>query len=166
MLQNTSHGHKVQANHTCDQGTKYNSTNCKSTTSYDQNTKSGLELPPTLVNTPHPAYHCHSPLPPHQLITTPHLLRNISPPIRLPFHCTQTLHHYVLSLIQPAHPQPLINPFIILKHLHLHHKHISLLFPASSSDLNPTPHTSIPRMDASEWHKGAQLRMTIFFYRK
>ena len=29
----------------------------------------------------------------------------------------------MLSLIQPAHPQPLLNPFIILKHLHSHPKH-------------------------------------------
>ena len=102
-------------------------------------------------------------LPPHQLITPPHSLRNISPPIRLPFHCTLILHHCMLSLIQPAHPQPLLTPFILLKHPHSHHKHIILLFPASSSHLNPTPHTSIPRMGTTERHKGAQLQMTIFF---
>ena len=147
-------------------GTKYNSTNYKSTTSYDQNTKPGLQPPPTLVNTPHPAYYRHSPCPPHQLITTLHTLCNISPPIRLPFHCTLIPHHSMLSLIQPAHPQPLLNPFVLLKHPHSHHKHIILLFPASSSHLNPTPHISIPRMGTSERHKGAQMRMTIFFYGK
>ena len=52
---------KAQANPTFDPGTKYNSTNYKSTTSSDQNTKSSLQPPPTLVNTPHPAYHRHSP---------------------------------------------------------------------------------------------------------
>ena len=40
-----------------------NSTNHKSATSYDQNTKSGLQPPPTLVNTPHPAYHRNSSCP-------------------------------------------------------------------------------------------------------
>ena len=63
MLQNTSQGHKAQANPTCVLGTKYNSTNYKSKASYDQNTKSGLQPPPTLVNTPHPAYYRHSPCP-------------------------------------------------------------------------------------------------------
>ena len=63
-----------------------------------------------------------------------------------------------------SHPQPLLNPFIVLKHPHSHHKHIIQLFPTSSSHLNPTPHTSIPRMGTSERHKGEQLRMTIFFY--
>ena len=72
-------------------------------------------------------------------------------------------HHCMLSLIQPAHPQPILNPFIFLKHLHTHHKHIILLFLASSSHLNQTPHTSITRMGTSERHKGAQVRMTIFF---
>ena len=95
-----------------------------------------------------------------------HTPRNISPPIRLPFHCTLIPHHSVLSLIQPAHPQPLLNPFILLKHPHSHHKHIILCFPALSSHLNPTPHTSIPRMCTREWHKGANLRMTIYVYGK
>ena len=63
MLQNTSQGHKAQANPTCDPGTKCNSPNYKSTTSYDRHTKFGLQPPPTLVNTPHPAYHRHSPCP-------------------------------------------------------------------------------------------------------
>ena len=142
MLQNTSQWHKAQANPTCDSGTKYNSTNYKSTTSYDQNTKPGLQPPPPLLTPP-------LTLPPHQLITTPHPLRNISPHIRLPFHCTLIPHHSMLPRIQPVHPQPLLNPFILPKHLHSHHKHIILLFPAPSSHLNPTPHTSIPRMGTS-----------------
>ena len=152
MLQNTSQGHKTQANPTCDPGTKYNSPNNKSTTSNDRHTKSGLHSPPSI------------PLPPHQLITTPHPLRNISPPIRLPFHCTLIPHHTMLSLIQPAHPQLLLNPFILLKHLHSDPKHIILLFPASSPNLNPTPHTSMPSMGTSERHEGAQLRMTIILF--
>ena len=53
MLQNTSQEHKAQF----DTGTKYNSTNYKETTSYEQNTKSSLQPPLTVVNTPHPAYH-------------------------------------------------------------------------------------------------------------
>ena len=53
----------AQANPTCDQGNKYSSMNYKSTTSNDQNTKSSLEPRPTLVNTPNPAYHRHSPCP-------------------------------------------------------------------------------------------------------
>ena len=142
--------HKAQAKPTCDPGTKYNSMNYKSATSYDQNTKSGLQLLATLLNTPGPAYHRHSHCPPHQLTTTNHPLCNISPPIRILFHSTLIPHHSILSLMQPAHPQPLLNPFILLKRLHSHHKHIILLFPASSSHLNPTPHTSIPRMGTSE----------------
>ena len=39
-----------------------NSPNYKSTTSYDRHTKYGLQRPPSIVNTPHPAaYHRHSP---------------------------------------------------------------------------------------------------------
>ena len=115
------------------------------------------------VNTPHPAYHLHSPCSigpsPTQLITTPNILWNISTPIRLLFHCTLIPNHSMLSLIQPAHRQLLLNPFILLKHLHLHPKRIILVFPASSSHLNPTP-----RMGTSERHKGAQLRMTIILF--
>ena len=99
----------------------------------------GHHYPPTQhTTTTHPApspTHYHIP-PATQYLTI----------IRLPFHCTLIPHHSMLSLIQPAHPQPLLNPFILLKHSHLHHKHIILLFPASSSHHNPTPHTSIPRM--------------------
>ena len=83
-------------------------------------------------------------LPPHQLITTPHSLRNISPPIRLPFHCTLIPHHSIRSLIQPAHPQLLLNPFIHLKHLHSHPKHTILLFPASSFTSIPHPTPQYP----------------------
>ena len=98
-------------------------------------------------------------LPLHQLITPTHPLCNISPPLRLPFHCTLIPHHYMLSLLQPAHSQSL-HP----QNLQSHSKHTILLFPASSSRLNPTPHTSIPRMGTSEQHKGVQLRMTIIFF--
>ena len=71
MLQNTSQGHKAQANPTCDPGTKYNSTSYKSATSYDQNTKSSLQPPPTLVNTRHPAYRRHSLCPPTNSLPHP-----------------------------------------------------------------------------------------------
>ena len=121
-------------------------------------------LPPLLtLPTRHTTAATH-PAPLYQLITTPHPLRNISPPIRLPFHCTLIPHHSMISLIEPAHPQFLLNPFIRLKHLHSHPKHSILLFLASSSHPNPTPHTSIPRMGTSERHKGAHLRMTIIFF--
>ena len=43
-------------------------------------------------------------------------------------HFTLIPHHSMLSLIQPAYPQPLLNPFILPKHLHSHHKHMILLF--------------------------------------
>ena len=117
-----------------------------------------LTLPTQHTTDTHPApspthYHC-----------TPHPLSNISPPIRLPFHCTLIPHHSMLSLIQPAHPQFLLNLFIRLKHPHSHSRHTILLFPASSSHLNPTLHTSIPRMGTSDRHKGTQLRMTIIFF--
>ena len=120
--------------------------------------------PPTLGNTP---YHCHSPCPLTNSLPQPHPLCNISPPIRLPFHCTLFPHHSMLSLTQTAHPQLLLSPFICLKQLlHSHPKHTILHLPALSSHINPTPHTSVPRMGTSEWHKdkGAQLRMTIIFF--
>ena len=97
MLQNTSQGHKAHANPTCDPGTKYNSTNYKSTTSYDQNIKPGLQLSPTPVNSPHPAYHRHSTLPPHQLIAAPHSL------------CIIALHALPLHAI-PYTPSPSSTP--------------------------------------------------------
>ena len=43
----------------------------KSTTIYDSYTKSGLQPPLTLVNTSHPACHCHSPCPPPTHFHTP-----------------------------------------------------------------------------------------------
>ena len=119
----------AQANATCEPSTTPRTTNQQQAMIITQNL--AYNCPPPLLTLPT--------LPPHQLITTPHPLRNISPLIRLPFHCTLIPHHSMLSLIQPAHPQPLLNPFILLKHLHSHHKHIIILFPASSSHLNPTP---------------------------
>ena len=105
-------------------------------------------------------------LPPHQLISTPRHLRSISPPIRLPFDCDPIPYHAILSVIQPAHPQLLLNPFIRLKHLHSHPRHIIVLSPhhhPTSFDDTWT-HTSIPRMGTSKRHKVAQLRTIIFFY--
>ena len=133
MLQNTSQGHKAQAHPTCYPGTKYNSTNYKSTISYDQNTISGLQPPPPLLTRP------------TQHIIATHIAPSPThyhtPPIRLPFHCTLISHHSMLSLIQPAHPQPLLNSFILLKHLHSHHKHIILFSPHRhpTSIPHPTP---------------------------
>ena len=163
-IQNTSQGHKAHANPYCDPGTEYNSANYKWTTSYDLHTKSGFQPPPPLLTLPiqhttatHPApspTHYHTP-PATQYLTTHQTI---------PFHCTLNPHHSMISIIQPAHLQPLLNPFILLKHLHSHPKHIIRLFPTSSSHLNPTPHTSMPRMGSSEQHKGAQLRMTIILF--
>ena len=48
--------------------------------------------------------------PPHELITTPHPLRNILPHIGLPFHCSPIPQHSMLSLIQPAPTQSLHPP--------------------------------------------------------
>ena len=135
MLQNTTHGHKAQANPTYDPGTKYNSTNYKSTTSYDQNTKSGLQPLPTLVNTPHPAYHRHSPCP--LINSLPH-----STSYAISHHPSDYRSSVPYSPTTPFYPlynQLILNPFIILKHLHSHHKHIIIHCPASSSHLNPTP---------------------------
>ena len=152
MLQNTSQGHKAQANPTCDQepSTTPRTTDQQQAMIKTQNLANNRPPPlltlPTQHTTATTTYLCH------QLIITPHPLRNISPPIRLPSHCTLIPHHSMLSFIQPAHPQPLLNPLILFKHLHSHHKHIILLFPASSSYLNPTPHTSIPRMGTSKGH--------------
>ena len=111
MLQNTSQGHKAQANPTFDPGTKYNSTNYKSTTSYDQNTKPSLQPPPPLLTLPtqhatatHPApspTHYHTP-PPTQYLTThqtpvplypnPPPLHAIPYPTSPPSTPTQSLH--------------------------------------------------------------------------
>ena len=69
----------------------------------------------------------------------------------------------MLSLIQPAHPQPLLNPFILLKHLHSNHKHIILLFPRIV--IPPQSHTKhFSTQDGYQrMTQRAQLRMTIFF---
>ena len=70
MLQNTSQGHKAQANLTCDPGIKYNSPNYKSITSYDRKTKSFLQPPPTqrpllTLPTQHTTAAHHAPSPTH-----------------------------------------------------------------------------------------------------
>ena len=111
-----------------------------------------LTLPTQHTTATHPA-----PSPTHYH-TPPHLLHNISPPIRLPFHCTLIPHHSILSLMQPSHPEWL-NPFILLKHLHSHHKHIILLFPASSSHLNPQYPGWVPANDT----KGHNCEWPCFF---
>ena len=110
----------------CDPGTNYNSPNNKLTTSYDRHTINlAYNRPPPLLTLP--TQHASAA---HQLIATPHPLRNISSPIRLPFHCTPIPHQSMLSLIQPGHPQLLLNPIIRLKNLYSYHKCTVLLFPA------------------------------------
>ena len=95
MLQNTSQWHKAQANPTFDSGTKYNSPNYKSTTSYDHYTKPGFQPPPTQHATAtHPApspthYHTRTPT---QYLTTPQttIPLYLNPP---PLHAI----HYAIS---------------------------------------------------------------------
>ena len=120
MLQHTSQGHKAQAHPTCDPGTKYNSTNYKSTTSYDQNTKSGLQPPPPLLTLPtqhttatHPApspTHYNTPLATQYLTThqtTVPLYPNPLPLHALPYTTspsstpTQSLHPSQTSALAP-----------------------------------------------------------------
>ena len=109
--------------------------NFKSKTSYDHHRNLAYNRPPLLLTLP--TQHTTATHPTSsQLITTPHQLRNISPLIRLPFHCTLIPHHSKLSVLQPAHRQLLLNPFILLKPLHSHPKHPSVIIPPQSH----TPH--------------------------
>ena len=125
-----------------------------------QNLAYNRPIPLLTLPTQHTTDTHHAPSPTH---STPRSPSNISPPIRLPFYSTPIPHHSMISLIQPAHRE-LLNLFIRLKHPHSHPKNTILLFSASSSHLNPTPHTSISRMGTRKRHKGAQLRMTLIFF--
>ena len=140
MLQNTSQGHKAQANPTCHPGTKYNSTNYKSTTSYDQNTKSGLPPPPLLLTLPtqhatatHPApspTHYHTPpatqyLTTHQ--TTVPLYPNPPPLHAIPYTTspfstpTQSLHPPQTSALAPQTHYPTFPSIVIPPQSHTPH---------------------------------------------
>ena len=90
--------------------------------------------------------------------------RAIRLPIRLPFHCTPIFHHSMLSIIQPDHPQLLLNLFTHLEHPHSHPKHTILLFPSLSAHLNPILQYPewVPAND-TKGHK-SQLWLTIIFY--
>ena len=126
MLQNTSQEHKAQANPTCDPGTKYNSLDYKSSTSYDRHAKSGLQPSPTLLLTlptqhttathpvPSPTHYCTPPatqyLTTHQ--TTAPLYPN-HPPLRaIPYTTspsstpTQSLHPPHTSALAPQTHYP------------------------------------------------------------
>ena len=141
MLQNTSQGHKVQANPPATQepSTTPRTTNQQQDMIKTQNL--AYDCPPPFLTLP--TQHTTATLPaPHQLITTP--------------------HHSMLSLIQPADPQSLHPPQTSALAPQTHYP----TFPRIVIHLNPTPHTSIPRMGTSERHKWVQLRMTIFFYGK
>ena len=164
MLQNTSQGHKAQANPTFDSSKKYNSPNYKSTTSNDRHTKSGLQPPPTFVNTPQPPCHRHSPCPltnslPH---ATPYTISHHPSDYRSTVPSSPTTQCY-----------PLYNQLILYSYSSLHPPQTSALAPQthypsfSSIVIPPQSHTSIPRMGNSEQDKAAQQRMTkIFFYGK
>ena len=101
---------------------------------------------------------------PPPLLTLPTQHTTSTHPALSPTHYHTTPSHYAIShhpsdygSTVPQSPTTTFNPFIRLKHLHSHPKHTILLFPESSSHLNPTPHTSMPRMGTSERHNGAQL---------
>ena len=105
MLQNTSQGHKAQESPTCDPGTN-NSTNYKSTTSYDQNTKSGLQPPLLLLTLPtqHTTRHSRCPL------------TNSLPHPTSSHHPSDYRSTVPLSPTTPCYPlynQPILNPFSI-----------------------------------------------------
>ena len=103
----------------------------------------------------HPApspthYHTSTPT---QYLTTPQttvpLYVNLLPLHAIPYATsssstpTQSLHPPQTSALAPQTHYPSFSP---------------------NPHLNPTPHTSMPRMGTSEQHKGAQLRMTIIFF--
>ena len=127
-------GHKEQANPTCDPGTKYNSTNYKSTTSYDQKTKSGLQPLPsqhTTVNHPAPSpTHYHTP-PATQYLSTHHttvpLYPNPPPLHSIPFTTspsstpTQSLHPPQTSALAPQTHYPTLPRIIIPPQSHTPH---------------------------------------------
>ena len=124
-------------------------------------TKCGLQPPPTLVNTPYPACHHHSPCPltnslphpaPMQYLTTPQTTIPLHPNLP-PLHAihyttsssstpTQSLHPPLTSAPAPQTQYPSFSPIVI----------------------PPQSHTSITRMCTSKQHKGAQLRMSIIFF--
>ena len=119
----------------------YNSPNYKSTTSYDRHTKSGLQPPPTLVNTPHPTYHRYSlcPLikthyhtpPPTQYLTTHQttvpLYPNPPPLHDIPYTTsssstpTQSLHPPQTSALAPQTHYPTFSRIIIPPQSHTPH---------------------------------------------
>ena len=111
-----------------------------------------LTLPTQHATATHPApspTHYHTPPPTKYLNThrtTVPLYPNPPPLHDIPYTTSssstpnQSLHPRLTSALAPKTHYP--------------------SFPPSSSHLNPTPHTSIPRMGTSEQHKGAQLRMT------
>ena len=140
MLQNTSEWHKAQANPTFDSGTKYNSPNYESTTSYDRCTKSGLQPPPPLLTLPtqqatatHPApspTHYHTP-PPMQYLTTPQttvpLYPNPPPLHAIPYTTsssstpTQSFHLPITSALTPQTNYPSFSHIVISPQSHTTH---------------------------------------------
>ena len=141
MLQNTSQGYKAQANPSFDPGSKCNSTNYKSTISYDQNTKSSLQPPPPLLTLPtqhtttttHPApspTHYHT-SPATQYLTTHQTTITLypNPP---PFHAipyptsppstpTQSLHLPQTSALAPQTHYPTFPSIVIPPQSHTTH---------------------------------------------
>ena len=160
VLPNTSQGHKVQANPTFDIGTKYNSPNYKSTTSYDCHTKNGLQLPPPLLTLPtqhasatHPApspthYHTQTPM---QYLTTHETT--------VPLYCT---------LIPNTQCYPLYNQLILNSYsIPSSASHICTCTPNILSFSRHCHPTSIPHLNTQNGYQrmtqGSQLRMTIIF---
>ena len=145
VLHDTSLKHNSHPNPTGDSGTKYNSSNKKLTSLIaTQNLVSNR--PFTLVNIPHPAYHRHSPC----------LLTN-SLPHPTPYSISHYPSHYRSAVPQsPYHSMLFLNYttstssiptrslYLPQTSIHSHLKHTIILFPASSSPLNPTPTSQYP----------------------
>ena len=152
MLQNTSHGHKAQANPTCDPGTKYNSTNYKSTTCYDQKNNLAYNRPTLFLTLPtqhttatHPAIsptHYHTPpatqyLTTHQ--TTVPLYPNPPPLHAIPYTAspsstsTQSLHPPQRSALAPQIHYPNVSRIVIPPQSHTPHLNTQDVVPANDT---------------------------------
>ena len=156
LWKNTSQGHKAQANPTFDSGTKYNSPNYKSTTSYDRHTNSGLQPPPTLVNTPHPACHRHSPCP---------LTNSLPHPI--PFAISHNPSHYRSTVPNPPplHAIPYTTSSSSTPTQSLHPSLTSALAPQTHYlSFSPTiipPQSHTPHLNTQDGYQRTTQRGTI-----
>ena len=122
-----------------------------------------LTTAPTLVNTPIPAYHHQSPCPLTTSLPplTPHAIYHHSSDYR---STVPQSPHFMQSLMQPAHPQLLLNLFNPPQTSTVAPQTHYPTFPCTVIPPQPhTPHLN-NRMGTSERHKGAELRMTIIFF--